>query len=255
MTPTEHAAHPFFALHQPGDPFVLPCVWDIASAKLLTSHGFSAIGTTSFGVASTHGTADESRTTRSPTLALVAAIRAATPDSTLLTCDIEDGFSNDPRDVAATVRELDVHGINIEDSILGELIEPAQHAQKIEAIKQDVPDVFVNARVDTYWTGLNDPTETRRRIDHYVDAGADGIFVPGDLNLSDIARITAACPAPVNVLASGRHTRAQLAEAGVARISSGSLLYRAALTTALEAAQSIARDKPDTAGILGYDRL
>jgi 2-methylisocitrate lyase-like PEP mutase family enzyme len=40
--------------------------------------------------------------------------------------------------------------------------------------------VFVNARVDTYWLGQDaDLPATLARAEHYVRAGADGIFVPG----------------------------------------------------------------------------
>lgn len=251
MTPADDPARMFFDLHRPGDPFVLPCAWDIASAKLLTAHGFSAIGTTSLGIAAAIGVADEGRETRAATLALVSGIRESGA-AEMLTCDIEDGFSSDPREAAETVQRLDVHGINIEDSVHGQLIAPVEHAAKITAIKQTAPNVFLNARVDTYWTGQSDEAATRERIARYADAGADGIFVPGNLALTEVARITAASPLPVNVLATRRHSRSDLAEAGVARISTGSLLYRAALTAAVNTAMGIASCTPDTLDVMGY---
>lgn len=254
MKPAENSVRRFFDLHRPGEPFVLPCAWDIASTKLLTAKGFPAIGTTSLGVAAANGVADEGRHTRSAMLALVSAIRS-TRAADLVTCDIEDGFSDDPREVAATVVELNVQGINIEDSTRGQLCDPMVHASKITAIKYAVPDVFVNARVDTHWTGLVDERETRNRISRYVDAGADGIFVPGSLTLDAIERITRSCPLPVNVLADGRYTRTELARVGVARISSGSLLYRAALTAAITTAQCITNDSLGETTILGYDEI
>lgn len=254
MKPADDRQRAFFDLHQPGNPFVLPCAWDVASAKLLTAEGFPAIGTTSLGIAAANGVADEGRQTRAETLALIAALRTS-DTADLLTCDIEDGFSDNPRDVAAMVQELDVQGINIEDSVHGQLTAPDTQAAKITAIKNAAPEVFVNARVDTYWTGVNDEDITLNRIGRYVDAGADGVFVPGALGLDTITRITNACPRPVNVLTTGKHPRADLAQAGVARISTGSLLYRAALTAAVTTAVDAAEGAPQTADIIGYAKI
>lgn len=41
----------FKDLHRPGDPLPLPNAWDYGSAAILAAQGFSAIGTTSLGVA------------------------------------------------------------------------------------------------------------------------------------------------------------------------------------------------------------
>ena len=77
--------------------------------------------------------------------------------------------------MAEYVAGLGLDGINIEDSSAGRLIAPAAHAAKVAAIKRRVPELFVNARVDTYWLG-QDPTvaATLERAAAYVDAGADG---------------------------------------------------------------------------------
>lgn len=72
--------------------------------------------------------------------------------------------------------------------------------------------------------------QTLERLHRYVDAGADCVFVPGALDPATIAVITSAIDAPLNVLPSPTLTRKDFASLGVARISTGSLPYRAALT-------------------------
>ncbi len=79
-----------------------------------------------------------------------------------------------------------------------------------------------------------DLAETLRRVRLHADAGADGVFVPGLSEPADIAAVVAAVDVPVNVLfVPGRHTVAALTDLGVARISTGSLLFRAALAASV----------------------
>ncbi|MDN6378745.1 MAG: isocitrate lyase/phosphoenolpyruvate mutase family protein, partial [Brevibacterium aurantiacum] len=85
----------FHQLHRPGEPFVLPCAWDVASGRLFAEAGHPAIGTTSLGVAAGIGAADEDRATLTATADLVGNMRRALPE-TLLTCDFEDGYGDDP---------------------------------------------------------------------------------------------------------------------------------------------------------------
>ena len=140
----------FADLHRGALPLLLPNAWDVPSALALLECGFAAIGTTSFGVASSLGTPDGGRSTIQANLGLAAALR---PLDCYISMDIEDGYSDDPDQVADYVARLPVDGINIEDSTDERLIEPRQHAAKVQAIKQRSPDVFINARVDTYWLG------------------------------------------------------------------------------------------------------
>lgn len=228
----------FRELHRPGDPFVLPNAWDVGSARALVAAGFPAVGTTSLGIAASAGLADATRAAREANLACARALKAANLGC-WLTVDLEDGFSDEPGAVAELVDSLAVAGVNLEDSSAGSLVEPVRHAAKIAAVKQACPDVFVNARTDVFWSGSRSVAESIGRLRAYADAGADGVFLPGDLDLPDVAAVAAGVEAPLNVLASARHTLAQFAEAGVARISTGSLLYRAALTAALDAARAV----------------
>ncbi|UZD62857.1 isocitrate lyase/PEP mutase family protein [Brevibacterium sp. JSBI002] len=252
----------FSELHVPGDPFILPCAWDVASAQLFAEAGHPAVGTTSLGVAAAIGAADEDRETLIATADLAVELRRALPGLPL-TCDFEDGYGDGPEFVVEIVREnfaiadgpggLLVDGINIQDSRHGQMHEPAVLAAKVTAIKEAFPALFVNARIDTFWLGQDSLGEVLERIDAYVDAGADGIFVPGSLDLATIETITSRRRVPVNVLASPRYSKSDLAEAGVARISTGSLLYRAAMSGALSSLQVLADDRPAQAeNVLSY---
>lgn len=230
----------FAELHNRDIPLLLPNAWDVPSALAFVEAGFEAVGTTSFGVASSIGRPDGRRATRDANIALA---RALTTLPVHISMDIEDGYSDDPDTVAAYVAALGAAGINIEDSIDERLIAPADHAAKVAAIKARNPGVFVNARVDTYWFHQDDSVEaTVERARAYLNAGADGIFVPG-VTESDVLRaLTSAIDAPLNVLVIPDKSLTELAELGVCRVSTGSLPYRAAITAAVEVAEAVRND-------------
>lgn len=254
-SPTAHDRYlEFRSLHHAQAPLLLPNAWDFASAAALAAAGHRAIGTTSLGVAAAAGKTDAAGTAREETLALARTLAPSLGQvPCLLTVDIEAGFSDDPQEVAALVEELHAHGVvgvNVEDGRAdGTLDDVARHQQKVAAIKERVPDVFVNARTDSYWldgggssSALDD---TVRRGRAYVEAGADGVFVPGAADDAVLKTLVAELGAPLNVLfAPGRHALPALAELGVARVSTGSLLFRAALRTAVRVADAIRRGEP-----------
>src|SRR3954447_16133266 len=221
----------FADLHQPGDPLVLPNAWDHASAAALAQAGFPAIGTTSLGVAANLGLRDGAAETAEATIALA---RRITHLPVPITMDIENGFSHDPAEVAAFVDRLGpVAGVNLED----QLGEPHHFAQVLVAVTAH--EVFINARIDTYWLGEGGVQSTLERAREYVAAGADGIFVPGVKEPGEIAALADALPVPLNVLFLPGMSVPELAQLGVARISTGSLLYRVALGAALAAATAV----------------
>jgi 2-methylisocitrate lyase-like PEP mutase family enzyme len=165
-----------------------------------------------------------------------------------VSADVEDGYDDDPDVVAGHVASLGVAGINIEDSTDEKLISPQAHAAKVSAIKKRSPEVFVNARVDTYWLGQDaNVAATLNRAEAYVEAGADGIFIPGASEPSDLRQLTANIPVPVNVLVVPGLSLAELADLGVRRVSTGSLPYRAAIHAAVEVAQNVRNGVPPAA--------
>lgn len=229
----------FRELHRPGDPLVLPNAWDYGSAAYLAAQGFPAIGTTSLGVAAAYGKPDAAGATKAETIELAEAIRGL---GVLVTVDIEGGFSDDPAEVSdlvAALAALGVAGVNLEDGRPDGTLRPIElHQRIIEAALGH--GVFVNARTDTCWLRTGD---TRERVRAY--AHADGIFVPGLTGLGEIADVAASTPLPLNVLHQpDGPTIAQLAAAGVARVSTGSLLYRAALREAAAVALALRGQQP-----------
>lgn len=232
----------FHDLHHQDSPLVLPNAWDVPSALAYLADGFTAIGTTSFGVSSSRGHPDGARATRDANIALAAAL---TRLQCYISVDVEDGYSDDPATVADYVAQLPIAGINIEDSTKEELIDPALAAAKVAAVKERNPDLFVNARVDTYWLGQQaNTTATIERALRYVEAGADGIFVPLANDRAELAEITHNIPRPLNTLPVPGLTVAELGELGVARVSTGSVPYGAALQAAAQAARAIRDGQP-----------
>jgi 2-methylisocitrate lyase-like PEP mutase family enzyme len=230
----------FHDLHHADAPLVLPNAWDVGSAIAFLDAGFEAIGTTSFGVSAAGGRPDGDGASKDATVALVHALQGL---PVYVTADVEDGFADDPDTVAELVAGLGVAGINIEDSADGALTPAERHAAKIAAIKSRTPDVFINARVDNYWFG-EDATITAvlERATTYVEAGADGIFipfVPGAVTPEGLATITSDVSVPVNVLVDPNLTLTELARLGIRRISTGSLPYRAAVDAAVAVATAV----------------
>ncbi|WP_374991222.1 isocitrate lyase/phosphoenolpyruvate mutase family protein [Streptomyces sp. LHD-70] len=239
---TATARDRFARLHHGNEPLLLPNAWDHASAAGLAAAGFEAVGTTSLGVAAGLGVPDGAAATAEATLALARRI-GESPGGVLLSVDAEGGFSDDPAQVAAYARKLadaGAVGINLEDGRPDGTLAPAGlHAAKIAAVKQAVPDLFVNARTDTHWLN-RDHAATASRLARYEQAGADGVFAPGLSAPGAIAALTAVLRTPLNVLATPTGpTLPELAALGVRRVSLGSLLYRTALTAALDTARAV----------------
>ena len=224
---------PFHRLHQRHAPLILPNAWDYASAAVLVQAGFQAIGTTSLGVAAANGLPDAAAATLRETLDLASKlVRLPVP----VTVDIEAGLGADPQELAAELFGLGVAGVNIEDGRGDQLADPVEQSALLRLFKDAAPALFVNARIDTYWL-RRELSSTVSRAQRYADAGADGIFVPGLTADRDIAELVSATHLPVNVLAQPDAHR--LAHLGVRRISTGSLLFRAALSSAVAVARAV----------------
>lgn len=232
----------FHDLHQHGTPLVLPNAWDFASAAALVDAGFAAVGTTSLGVAAAAGLADGEGLARAETVSLARKLaRLPVP----VTVDVESGFGGGPDEVAALAVDLaaaGAAGVNLEDSRPGGVLaDPDHQVRLIAAVKAAAPGLFLNARVDTHWLGLDQASTVERAV-RYARAGADGVFVPALPDAAAIRTVAGAVDVPLNVLYQpGRCTVAELADLGVRRISTGSLPFRAALHAGVQAALA-ARD-------------
>lgn len=235
MTTSRAAA--FRALHQ-GDGFVLPNAWDPGSARLLRQQGFEAIATTSAGIAWSRGAPDGGALDGAAMLAEVQAIVAAVDAP--VSADLESGYGGTAETVGRTVARavrIGVVGGNIEDTADGALFGIDEAAERILAAREAAPQdsFFLNARTDAYFfDGAGDPfAETVTRALRYVDAGADGIFVPGVDDADTIRRLAAEIPVPLNIVAGLAPTLIDaptLFSLGVRRVSLGGSLARAMLT-------------------------
>lgn len=218
----------FRRMHGGPEPLRLPNAWDAGSARLFESLGAPAIATTSAGVAWALGYPDGGRMPASA--AIAAAANMTRVLRVPLSVDMENGYSEEAKAVGETIRQLldvGVAGINIEDGRDA----PAQLAAKIEAIKNAAAksgsDIFVNARTDVFLAGLVDASkrveETLSRGAIYRAAGADGLFVPGLCDMSEIVAVVEGAGLPVNVMAwPGLAPSEELGRLGVRRLSAGS---------------------------------
>ena len=241
---TSDRADEFRRLHRDGV-LVLPNVWDVASARLVEQAGARAVATTSGGVAWSLGAPDGDRLSRE--LAVDAVRRIAGAVAVPVSADIESGFGATPDDVAETVSmvlDAGAVGVNLEDagSPLRDVAEQAERiaAARAAADAAGVP-LFVNARTDVYLRRVGEesgrPAETVRRAEAYAAAGADGIFVPGVLDLAVLRQLAEAIPHPLNVLAGpGAPPVGELAALGVRRVSVGTSIAEAAYGTVRRAA-------------------
>lgn len=237
-------ASAFARLHDGPEPLVLPNAWDVASAAALVRAGFAAVGTTSLGVAAALGVPDAGGHAADATLDLARRL-AALPVP--VTVDLESGLAHgDPRELGARLWEAGVAGVNVEDGRGAGLADPAEQVAVVRALKAGAPGLFVNARTDTHWLGdglgAADRGSTLDRLRAYADAGADGVFVPGLTDERALAEAVAAVPLPVNVLA--QLPLARLRDLGVRRVSTGSLLARAALGAVVRAAEAVRGGAP-----------
>src|SRR5699024_6723642 len=104
-------------MHNRQRTLLLPNAWDAGSARLLASHGFPAIATTSGGVAWALGYADGEQAPLEEVLAVVR--RMVRVVDVPVTVDFESGYGASTKQVAASVSEIiatGAVGINLEDS-------------------------------------------------------------------------------------------------------------------------------------------
>jgi 2-methylisocitrate lyase-like PEP mutase family enzyme len=248
----QHAkAMKFVALHAAPGAFVVPNPWDAGSARILAALGFPALATTSAGLAFSLGRRDsEGAISRKEALANARDIVLAT--DLPVSADLENGFGNRPEDAAKTIRRAAAIGLvggSIEDTTadanhpihdFGLAIERVSAA--VQAAR-DLPFPFtLTARAENFLFSRPDLHDTVARLQAFEAAGADVLYAPGLPNLDTIREVCSAVSRPVNVVVGldGKNfTVAELADAGVKRISLGSTLARAALGGLVRAAREI----------------
>jgi 2-methylisocitrate lyase-like PEP mutase family enzyme len=235
-------AEKFRKLHRGPQMLLLPNAWDVASARILEECGHPAIATSSAAVAYSLGYADGQRISRGEMLEVAGRIARAA--NIPVTADLEAGYGTTPKDMADTVKAAiaaGIIGMNLED-VTGDdessLVDLPLQLEKIRSIREaassaGVPFVL-NARTDIYLMPIG-PEATRfertvERLRAYREAGADCLFAPGVYDLETIKKLVKAIEAPLNILANPDCPPIpEMEKAGVARVSAGSGIMRAAM--------------------------
>ncbi len=250
MTSLSQKATTLLELHKPGNPVVLPTVWDAWSANLAVSAGFAALTVGSHPVSDSIGKPDNEGITFDELLARISQISSAVDAP--LSVDIESGYGEDPKRLIEGLISAGAVGLNIEDTVHsegGRLREAQEHADFVGALRaaSDATDVHVviNARTDLFVKQVGDESD---RVDRAIarlklaaDAGADSLYPVGFHNDADYTRLAEELPLPINAIANPVDgDLAHFASLGVGRISFGPL-FQGAL--AGEAAKMLARWK------------
>lgn len=226
-------------LHNPGDPVVLPTVWDVWSARLAVDAGFSALTVGSHPVADSIGKPDGEGMTFDDVLTRVAQITAGV--DVPVSVDIESGYGETPQRLIDGLLAAGAVGLNIEDSVHSEgkrLRSSTEHAELVGALRAAADaagvHVVVNARTDLF---LRQDGDEADRIDRAVarltecaQAGADVLYPVGRHDPDTLRRLTAELPLPVNAIAApDQADPASYGPLGVGRISFGPF-FQAALS-------------------------
>ncbi|MBI1213355.1 MAG: isocitrate lyase/phosphoenolpyruvate mutase family protein [Alphaproteobacteria bacterium] len=236
-------AQEFDALHKTKPGFIMPNAWDPGSAIMLASEGFSAIATTSAGVAFSLGKPDYqvadarfavSREEMFDAMrAIVVAVRVP------VNGDLEAGYGDTPEAVAETIRmaiDIGLAGGNIEDvdPRRQKLYDETLAAERIAAARQAI-DAAKSAFVLTARTDalvLSGPAgfkEMVGRANRYREAGADCLFPVGVANVDLVKRAAPEIDGPINCvmgLGQAAGNAKEMIAAGAQRISVGGSIAR-----------------------------
>jgi 2-methylisocitrate lyase-like PEP mutase family enzyme len=230
------------SLHRPGDPLLLPNVWDVPTAKAVAAAGFPVVATGSVGVAAALGYEDHEAPAEEM---LAAAARIVRSVDVPVTVDAEAGYGMQPADLVSALRSVGAAGCNLEDSdhahVLGDLDRQAEWLAAVRAAASaDGYPLVINARVDVFFgpmlAGAGPGTqaelvpEALRRANAYLEAGVDCVYPIGLWETDALRAFLSDVGGPVNVARFPQAPpNAELAALGVARVSWGPGLYWAAM--------------------------
>ena len=239
-------AERFRALHEGPEPLLLPNAWDAGSARLLVWLGFKAVATTSSGFAAALGRLDGTAVDDEALANATVIVNAA--GEVPVSADLENGFGDEPSVVRMTILNalsVGLVGCSIEDytgrpddPIYDAKLAAERVAAAASMAHRGPVRMVLTGRAENYLHGRPDLDDTIARLQAYQEAGADVLYAPGLTDLADIRAVVTSVDRPVNVLAlpSGP-TVAELAEAGVRRISVGGAFAFAAYGAFIDAAR------------------
>jgi len=230
-------AERLLALHQPGNPVVLPTVWDAWSARLAVDAGFAALTVGSHPVADSVGKADQEGMTYDDVVTRVKQITAAV--DVPVSVDIESGYAESPTILITGLLEAGAVGLNIEDTVHsegGRLRSSSEHAELVGALRKAADatgvHVVINARTDLFLRQDGDESD---RVDRAIErlkeaaaAGADALYPVGRHDPDTLRRLATELPLPINAIAlPDQDDPASFGPLGVGRISFGPFLQGA----------------------------
>jgi 2-methylisocitrate lyase-like PEP mutase family enzyme len=250
MPPTQYEkGERFRALHASPGTFVIPNPWDVGSARMLAGLGFHALATSSAASAVAVGLRDGALT-RDQALTHARLIVGAT--DLPVSADLEKGFGDAPEVVAETIRlaaDAGLTGCTIEDTtgnpqqpLYDEQLAVERIAAAAEAARGLAFPFMLTARAHNLMFAKASVDETIRRLLAFERVGADVLFAPGLPDLESVKTVCAALTKPFNFMVGIKgksFSVADLAAAGVKRISLATSLYRAAMTGFLNAAREV----------------
>ena len=230
-------AETLLALHQPGNPVVLPTVWDAWSARLAVDAGFAALTVGSHPLADSVGKADQEGMTFDDVLTRVKQITAAV--DVPVSVDIESGYGESPTRLIEGLLDAGAVGLNIEDTVHsegGRLRSASEHAELVGALRTAADaagvHVVVNARTDLFLRQDGDESDrvdrAIARLTEAATAGADALYPVGLHDPETLRRLASELPLPINAIAlPDQSDPASFGPLGVGRISFGPFLQGA----------------------------
>jgi 2-methylisocitrate lyase-like PEP mutase family enzyme len=247
MSTQREKAEELRRLHDAPEPLVLVNAWDAVSARVVAAApGCRAIATASWSIAAAHGFPYGEAISRE---AMIEAVRVVAGAVELpVTADLERGFG-DARVTVESALEAGAVGCNLEDSDGNGGLWPAEEHAAVVASARAAGDaagvpLVINARTDVYLTDVVPPEErvvaAIERGEAYLEAGADCIFVPGLADLATIEHVARELDGRISVFGlAGGPALAELAKAGVARVSYGPGPLGVAMAALSRAAESL----------------
>lgn len=230
-------AEALLALHRPGDPVILPTVWDAWSARLAVDAGFAALTVGSHPVADSVGKPDNEGMTFDELLTRVAQITASV--DVPISVDIESGYAETPVRLIEGLLSVGAVGLNIEDTVHsegGRLRSADEHAELVGGLRAAADasgvHVVVNARTDLFLRQDGDEADRAdraiARLKLAAESGADVLYPVGRHDPDTMRRLTAELPLPVNAIAlPDQDDPTSFGPLGVGRISFGPFLQAA----------------------------
>jgi 2-methylisocitrate lyase-like PEP mutase family enzyme len=232
------------ALHQPGNPVILPTVWDAWSARLAVDAGFAALTVGSHPVADSIGKPDNEGMSFDDLLTRVAQITAAV--DVPVSVDIESGYGLPAKRLIEGLLGAGAVGLNIEDTVHSEgkrLRSASEHAELVGALRAAADGagvhVVINARTDLFLRKDGDDADrvdrAIARLTEAAHARADVLYPVGRHDPDTLRRLASELPLPINAIAlPDQDDPASFGPLGVGRISFGPFLQAALAVRAKE---------------------